>query len=171
MLAAWSRCGHVDRPLNNDVVDGLQTRAQAVVASAQVDWLYENTDDETDPLCIQARAAIEGWLAELSPEHRLAIALQHDPTAWPEHLPAREEEDSYALVLHHVWPSGPRDLAYSTVQEQAARARRRLEIGLERQGPRGMKARARRARWLFEEALRAYAEVRGRLPSVVPDAR
>ena len=94
------------------------------VAAGELDWLYENTDDETDPICIQAQAAIEGWLAELSPRQRLAIALQHV----------------------------------------------RLEIGLEREGPRGLKAHARRARWLFEEALRAYAEVRGRLPSVVPEA-
>jgi hypothetical protein len=28
----------------------------------------------------------------------------------------------------------------------------------------------RRARWQFEEAVRAYAEVRGRVPSVVPQA-
>jgi hypothetical protein len=140
------------------------------VAADELDWLYENTDDETDPTCIQARAAIEGWLAELSPKHRFVIALQHDPTAWPEDLPACDDEDSYALVLHHVWPSGPRDLACSTVEEQAARARRRLEIGLEREGPRALKANARRARWLFEEALRAYAEARGRFPSVVPAA-
>jgi len=140
------------------------------VAADELDWLYENTDDETDPTCIQARAAIEGWLAELSPEHQFVIALQHAPTAWPEDLPACDEEDSYALVLHNVWPSGPRDLAYSTVEQQAARAHRRLEIGLERVGARALKANARRARWLFEDALRAYAEVRGRFPSVVPEA-
>lgn len=140
------------------------------VAADEIDWLYENTDDETDPACIQARAAIERWLAELSPEHRLVIALKYAPTAWPEHLPACEEEDSYALVLHKVWPLAARDLAYYTLAEQAARARRRLEISLEREGPRGLKAHARRARWLFEEALRAYAEVRGSRPSVVPEA-
>ncbi len=138
------------------------------VAADELDWLYEHTDDETDPICIQARAAIEGWLADLSPEHRLAITLHHDPTPWPEELPGHEE-DSFGLVLHLLWPSGPRD-SCCTPRKLELRARRRLEIRLEREGSRSLKALVRRARWLFEEAVRAYAEVRGRLPSVVPEA-
>jgi hypothetical protein len=148
----------------------LRTSQVLTVAADELDWLYENTDDETDPSCIQARAAIEGWLSELSFEHQQVIALQHNPTAWPEDLLAGDDEDSYALVLHSAWPSGPRDRAYSTVDQQGTRARRRLEIGLERNGERGYRANVRNARWLFEDALRAYAEVRGCAASVVPEA-
>jgi hypothetical protein len=56
------------------------------VAVDEIDWLYEHTDDETDPECIRARATIESWLGELSFEHQLVIAQHHDPTPWPEEL-------------------------------------------------------------------------------------
>jgi hypothetical protein len=138
------------------------------VAADEIDWLHENTDDETDPACVQARATIEAWLNELSPEHQLAIALHHDPMPWPEKLPGHEE-DSFALVLHLLCPSTERDMRCYTPEQLALRARRRLEIKLEREGTRSLPTLVRRARWLFSDALRAYAEARGRVASVVPE--
>jgi hypothetical protein len=150
------------------------------VAADEVDWLYENTDDETDPECIQARATIESWLGELSFEHQLTIALHHDPTPWPEELrgsrrgdPSRtsgHEEDSFALILHALRPSTARDFQCYSPRQLELRARRRLELWIECKGPRVIDRVIRRARWQFEEAVRAYAEVRGRVPSVVPRA-
>jgi hypothetical protein len=140
------------------------------VAGDEIDWLYENTDDETDPECIRARATIESWLGDLSFEHQLTIALHHDATPWPEELPGHEE-DSFALVLQPLYPSSPRDLKCQyTWRELELRARRRLELWIERKGPRAIDHVIRRARWQFEEAVRAYAEIRGRVPSVVPRA-
>jgi hypothetical protein len=138
-------------------------------AADEVDWLYENTDDETDPECVQARATIEAWLSELSFEHRLTIALHHDATPWPEELPGHEE-DSFALILHALCPSTARDFECYGSRQLELRARRRLELWIECKGPRVIDHVIRRARWQFEEAVRAYAEVRGRVPSVVPQA-
>jgi hypothetical protein len=140
------------------------------VAVDEIDWLYENTDDETDPECIRARATIESWLSELSFEHQLVIAQHHDAAPWPEELPGHEE-DSFALVLQSLCPSSPRDLKCQyTPRQLELRARRRLELWIECKGPRVIDRVIRRARWQFEEAVRAYAEVRGRVPSVVPKA-
>jgi hypothetical protein len=138
------------------------------VAADEIDWLFENTDDESDPTSVLARATIEGWLTELSPEHRVAIALHHDPLPWPEELPGHEE-DSFALVLYLLLPSTRRDLRCCTPRELALRARRRLAIMLEREGSRFLHRLIRRARWLFVDAVREYAEVRGRVASVVPE--
>jgi hypothetical protein len=77
-------------------------------AADEVDWLYENTDDETEPECVRARATIEAWLSELSFEHQLTIALHHDATPWPEEL-AGHEKDAFALILHALCPSTARD--------------------------------------------------------------
>jgi hypothetical protein len=140
------------------------------VAVDEIDWLYENTDDETDPECIQARATIEAWLGELSFEHQLTIALHHDATPWPEELRGHKE-DSFALVLHALCPSSPRDLkCHYTPRQLELRARRRLELWIECKGPRVIDRVIRRARWQFEEAVRAYTEIRGRVASVVPRA-
>jgi hypothetical protein len=149
-------------------LDLLHASQVAAVAADEIDWLYENTDDETDPICVQARSTIEAWLRELSPEHQVAIALHHDPLPWPEEL-AGHEEDSFALVLHLLCPSTVRDMRCYTPQQLVLRARRRLEVRLEREGTRALHALIRRARWLFVDAVRAYAEVRGRVASVVPD--
>ena len=148
------------------------------VAADEIDWLYENTDDDTDPECVQARATIEAWLSELSFEHRLAIALHHDPTPWPEELrgsrrgetppPPRHEEDSFALILHALCPSTARDFEFYSPWQLERRARRRLELWIECKGPRVIDRVIRRARWLYEEAVRAYADVRGRVASVIP---
>ncbi len=146
----------------------LHTSQVLSVAVDEIDWLYENTDDETDPTCVQARAAVEGWLAELSSDHQLAIAAHHDPLPWPEELPGHEE-DSYALVLHMLRPSEARDLRCYTAGQLQTRARRRLELLVEDTGPRAVTPLIRRARWLFEEAVHEYAKVRGRVPSVVPE--
>ena len=146
-------------------------RPSQVLSAAidEVDWLYENTDDETDPECVQARATIEAWLSELSFEHQLTIALHHDATPWPEELRGHEE-DSFALILHALWPSTARDFQCYSPRQLELRARRRLELWIECKGPRVIDHVIRRARWQFEEAVRAYAEVRGRIPSVVPQA-
>ena len=138
------------------------------VAADEIDWLFENIDDESDPTCVLARATIEGWLSELAPAHHVAIALHHDPLPWPEELPGHEE-DSFALVLYLLRPSTRRDLRYSTPEQRARRARRRLAIMLEREGTRFLDGLIRRARWLFVDAVREYAEVRGRVASVVPE--
>jgi hypothetical protein len=136
-------------------------------AADEIDWLYENTDDETDPACIRARATIESWLSELSFEHQLTIALHHDATPWPEELPGHEE-DSFALILQSLCPSTARDFQCYSPRQLELRARRRLELWIECKGPRVIDRVIRRARWQFEAAVRAYAEVRGRVPSVVP---
>jgi hypothetical protein len=137
------------------------------VAGDEIDWLYENTDDETDPECVQARATIEAWLSELSFEHRLTIALHHDATPWPDELQGHQE-DSFALILHALCPSTARDFECYSPRQLELRARRRLELWIECKGPRVIDHVIRRARWQFEEAVRAYAEVRGRVPSVIP---
>jgi hypothetical protein len=142
--------------------------SQVLTAAAEeIGWLYGNTHDETDPACIQARATIEAWLGEVSFEHQRTLALHHDPTPWPEELPGHEE-DSFALILHALWPSTRRDFECYSPRQLELRARRRLELSIEREGPRVVDHLIRRARWQFEEAVRAYAEVRGRVPSVIP---
>jgi hypothetical protein len=146
----------------------LHTSQVLAAAVDEIDWLYENTDDETDPTCIQARAAIEGWLSEVSSDHQLAIAAHHDPLPWPEDLPGHEA-DSYALVLHLLRPSEDRDLLCYTPGQLQTRARRRLVLLVEHKGPRAVTPLIRRARWLFDEAVREYAKIRGRVPSVVPE--
>jgi hypothetical protein len=137
------------------------------VAADELDWLFEHTDDEADAVVVQARASIEAWMSELSDAHQAAIAAQHCPLAWPEELPGHEE-DSFALVLWLLCPSDRRALRANTAEQLELRARRRLEIALEREGAGAIRALIRRARWLYEEAVRAYAEVRGRVPSVIP---
>jgi len=147
----------------------LHTSQVLSVAADELDWLYEHTDDETDPTCVLARAVIEARIAELSPEHQVVIALHHDPTPWPEELPGHEE-DSFAVILHMLCPSTRRALRMNTPRELELRARRRVEICLDREGPCALRTLIRRARWAYEEALQAYAEVRGRAPSAVPAA-
>jgi hypothetical protein len=163
------RASHPGLPLDlpTERTELLHASQVAAVAANEIDWLYENADDETDPACVQARSAIEAWLRELSPEHQAAIALHHNPLPWPEEL-VGHEEDSFALVLHLLCPSGARDIRCYTPHQLALRARRRLELTLEREGTRALHALIRRARWLFVDAVRAYAEVRGRVASVVP---
>jgi hypothetical protein len=139
-------------------------------ATDEIDWLYENTDDETDPECIRARATIESWLGELSFEDQLTIALHHDAMPWPAELPGHEE-DSFALILQLLYPSSRRNRKCQYAPRQLElRARRRLELWIECKGLRVIDHVIRRARWQFEDAVRAYAEVRGRVPSVVPQA-
>jgi len=146
------------------------TSSQVLAAAAdEIDWLHENTDDESDPECAEARANIEAWLSELSPDHQLIIAAHHDPLPWPEELPGHEG-DSFALVLQSLCPSSRGALVYCDLEALAYRARRRVEIATEREGAPGLGRLIRQARWKFEEAVRAYAEVRGRVPSVVPRA-
>ena len=137
------------------------------IAADELDWVFEHTDDETDPAVLQARAAIEGWLSELSETHQAVVAAQHCPLAWPEDLPGYED-DSLALVLWILCPRGPRDRRFYTPRQLELRARRSLAIHVEEEGPRAVRRLIRRARWLYEEAVRAYAEVRGRVPSVIP---
>jgi hypothetical protein len=139
------------------------------VALDELDWLFENTDDECDPTCVQARAAIEGWLSELSPEQQQTIALHFDPTPWPEELPGCED-DSYALAVYQRWPTDTRAVRVQTLEQVVLRAQRRVELVEERGGPGALRRLARSSRWLFEDAARAYAAVRGRVASVVPAA-
>jgi hypothetical protein len=137
------------------------------VAADELDWLFEHTDDETDPAVVHARAAIESWLSELSDTHRAVVSAQHSPVAWPEEL-SGHEDDSFSLVLCILCPKGPRDRRFYTAAQLELRARRSLEILVEEGGTGAVRPLIRRARWLYEEAVRAYAEVRGRVPSVVP---
>jgi hypothetical protein len=137
------------------------------VAADELDWLFEHTDDETDPAVVHARAAIESWLSELSDTHRAAVKAHHSPVAWPDELPGHED-DSFSLVLWILCPKGPRDRRFYTAAQLELRARRSLEILVEDDGPGAVRPLIRRARWLYEEAVRAYAEVRGRVPSVIP---
>ena len=137
------------------------------VAADELDWLFEHTDDEADAVVVQARASIEAWMSELSDAHQAAIAAQHCPLAWPEELPGHED-DSFSLVLCILCPKGPRDRRFYTAAQLELRARRSLEILVEEGGPGAVRPLIRRARWLYEEAVRAYAEVRGRVPSVIP---
>jgi hypothetical protein len=137
------------------------------VAADELDWVHEHTDDESDPAVIRARAAIEGWLSELSDVHQAAITAQHSPVAWPEELPGHEA-DSFALVLCILCPNGPRSRRFYTPGQLELRARRSLAIVVEEKGQAGVRRLIRQARWLYEDAVRAYAEVRGRVPSVIP---
>ena len=138
------------------------------VAVDEIDWLYENTDDETDPVCVRARASIEGWLAELSPDHQAAIALHHDATPWPEDLPGHEG-DSFALALYVLLPTDERSLRFQSFELLCSRARSRVDVRIERDGQRGLRALIRSARWLYEDAVRAYAQARGRVAKVLPE--
>jgi hypothetical protein len=115
---------------------------------------------------MQARAAIEGWLAELSDEQQRAIALHHSPEPWPDDLEGHDG-DSVALAAEQRLPSEPVDLLYSA-EVLAWRARRRVSIAHEREGKAGLRRLVRRSRWLYEDAVRAYAAARGRVASVVP---
>jgi hypothetical protein len=152
----------------------LRASQVASVAPDEIDWLYENTDGETDPVCVHARSTIEAWFRELSPEHQFAIALHHDPLPWPEEL-AGHEEDSFALVLHLLWPSMARDVRCSTPDQLARRAHRAAEqianeqlcAAVFERGPRALRHLTRRAEWDFATALQAYAKTRGRAPSVL----
>jgi hypothetical protein len=137
------------------------------VAADELDWVFEHTDDETDPAVVHARAAIESWLSGLSDTHRAAVTAHHSPVAWPEELPGHED-DSFSLVLCILCPKGPRDRRFYTAAQLELRARRSLEILVDEEGPGAVRPLIRRARWLYEEAVRAYAEVRGRVPSVIP---
>jgi hypothetical protein len=163
-----TRASETSLPLNPpaELPEPLRASQVEAVAADEIDWLYENVDDETDPDCVHARAHIEGWLGKLSLEHKAAIALHFDPTPWPEELPGHGE-DSFALILHTLCPSSPRDLLCYSPAQLERRARRRLEIRLESEGPRALTGLIRRARWKFAEAVRAYAKARGRVPSVV----
>jgi hypothetical protein len=137
------------------------------VAADEIDWLFEHMEDEADPAVVHARAAIESWMSELSDAHQAAVAAQHCPLAWPEELPGHED-DSFALVLWLLCPSDRLSLRTNRPEQLEYRARRRLEITLERKGARALRTLIRQARWLYEEAVHAYAAVRGTAPSVLP---
>jgi hypothetical protein len=137
------------------------------VAADELDWVHEHTDDESDPAVIQARAAVEGWLSELSDVHQAAIIAQHCPVAWPEGF-AGHEDDSFALVLCLLCSKSDRSRRFYTPGQLELRARRSLAIVVEEKGQAGVRRLIRQARWLYEDAVRAYAEVRGRVPSVIP---
>ena len=109
------------------------------VAADELDWIFEHTDDETDPAVVHARAAIESWLSELADTHWAVITAQHSPVAWPEELPGHED-DSFSLVLCILCPKGPRDRRFYTAAQlsssaHAARSRSSRGGGTRRRPP------------------------------------
>ena len=137
------------------------------VALDEIDWVHEHTDDETDPAVIQARASVEGWLSELSDVQHAAITAHHSPVAWPEGF-GEHEDDSFALILCLLCSKSDRSRRFYTPGQLELRARRSFAITVEEKGQAGVRRLIRQARWLYEDAVRAYAEVRGRVPTVIP---
>jgi hypothetical protein len=121
------------------------------VAGDEIDWLYENTDDETDPECIRARATIESWLGELSFEHQLTIALHHDATPWPEELRRSRRGDSPRT------PGTPADQGHLHDRRALARVVDRAAQATEDPRSRGRRA-ARVGKDFVRLALRARSE-------------
>jgi hypothetical protein len=133
------------------------------VAEEEIHWFFTCTDN--DQRSAEARAIIDSWLGAVDPADQQALALRYEPMPSP---PALEEEwqDGFALALSLAatqWrPNGlPRPALERLASDQ-------LEDAVRRHGKGVLRGIARRADWDFSTAVRAYAKVRGRAPSVLP---
>jgi len=136
------------------------------VAADEIAFFF--TCDSDDEASVQALAVIAGLIARLAPADQQALALYYEPEPWPESIleEGLDFANGYALVLSRasaaVWRRNGRRryAAEQTSNEQ-------LRAAVFERGPRALRHLTRRAEWDFAAALRAYANTRGRAPSVV----
>jgi len=151
-------------PITAVRVRPLRASQVRAVAAAEIEWFH--TTHETDAASVHARALIGEWIATLDDSEQEALALRHDPLPEPTFI-RRHCGGSFALAVRLAttsrWrPDGrPRLGAERAVSGQLVNAVKHHGSGV-------LRGLARRADWTFAGALRAYAEARGRVPSVVP---
>jgi len=162
--AATSR--RAPRPLAPPEAAALRASQVNQVAAEEIAFFF--TCDSDDEASVQALAVIAGLIARLAPSDQQALALYYEPEPWPESIleEGLDFANGYALVLSRasaaVWRrNGRRRYAAEQTSNEQLRA-----AVLER-GPRALRHLTRRAEWDFAAALRAYANTRGRAPSVL----
>jgi hypothetical protein len=136
------------------------------VAAEEIEFFF--TSDADHDACVQARAVIASWIAELAHRDKEALALYYEPEPWPESIlnERLDYSSGYALVLSRAsastWrPHRRRHFAAEQIANEQLRA------AVFECGPRALRHLTRRAEWDFATALRAYAKTRGRAPSVL----
>jgi hypothetical protein len=154
-----------NRSASTEHINQLRSSQLMNVASEEVEWFFTSTD--TDGPALQARAIIEGWFSTLEGAHQRALALRFDPAPWPEAMQAEGLDSGYALAVSLV-STTPWCPESRTHHEPHRRAGEHLEAAVRERSVSVMRWVSRRADWDFASALRAYARVRGRVPSVVP---
>jgi hypothetical protein len=159
-----TRPAHV---VERDDVFALRASQLANVAADEIEWFFTTTTTTDDGPAVQARATIADWLGELTTEEQRALALRYDPAPWPESLQASGLESGYALALSLV-STKPWRPSTRVHHEPHRRAGDHLETAVRERGLGVMRGIHRRASWDFASAVRAYANVRGRTPSVLP---
>jgi hypothetical protein len=145
--------------------DELRASQLPGVAADEIAWFYTSYDHA--PSSRLARYTIAAWLSALDPAERRTLCLRFDVSPWAEDLKDEGLESGLALAVNLVstarWhaKSGPRSGPHD-------RARKHLETAIRSKGIGVMRDIGRRADWDFASAVRAYARVRGRSPSVLP---
>ena len=159
------RTARVNQHLAADHAEELRASQLVNVAADEIAWFYTSYDN--GPSSLLARSTIEGWLATLDPAVRRTLALRFDVAPWPEDLQDEGLQSGFALAVSLVttakWnaKSGPRNGLHR-------RAGEHLEAAVRERGIEVMRDIGRRADWDFASAIRAYANARGRAPSVLP---
>ena len=152
-------------PADDHTVTAIRASQVENVAAEELEWFFTTPDD--DGAAFAARATIQAWLSALPIEQQRSIALRFDRTPWPEAFEVSGVESGYALAISLVtlatWTP------HSKPHHEAHRpATDHLEHALRQHGVSVMKRVGRTATWEFTTALRAYANARGRTPSVIP---
>jgi hypothetical protein len=160
---------HAHRPIA-PAEDVTLLRASQVdqVAAEEIAFFFTRDSDE-DHACVQARAVIASWIAELAPRDQEALALYYEPEPWPESIleEGLDYTSGYTLVLSRAAASAWRRSGRRTYPIEQT-ANQQLRAAVFERGPRALRHLTRRAEWDFATAIRAYAKTRGRAPSVLP---
>jgi hypothetical protein len=139
----------------------------ARIAREELRWFFTSAPSEESA---EARAQIAAWLAQLPTFHRGAFALYFDPRPAPEairkHGPGLQT--SFAFVLRLACAASP---SRGTVEEVERAMTARLKDEVREHGTGILYELDFRAEQHFDEAFEAYVKVRGREPSMLPEAR
>ncbi len=143
-------------------------------ALAELEWFFTRArgtvpkEGEAPAEVRQAAATIRGWLDAIPTFHVGALALRYTPRAWPE--PIEHEFGGWSSVIVRLECAvQPGDGATSTeTLESAAAARLAEVIARGGAGRREIVRLVVRAFKHVRAAVRAYVEVRGFGPSVLP---
>jgi hypothetical protein len=137
------------------------------IAREELRWFFSRAPSEESA---QARARIASWLGQLPSFHRGAFALYFDPRPVPEAIRKHDPaiRTSFAFVLRMACAACP---SRGTVEEVERAMVARLEDEVLEQGTGILDELDYRAEEHFEEAFEAYVKVRGREPSMLPEAR
>jgi len=138
------------------------------VARREIEWFF--TSAATDAASDGARARIYAWIHTLGRPEQETLALRYDPMPCPTSLEEHWGDGGFALGLSLAFagPWRPYGRPRHSLEREASD---QLEEAVKQHGPGVLDHIKCRAEWDLAAALGAYADARGRVPSVIPAER